>query len=353
MYFTVPLTNNITISNSCKCEQKLITKLITPSTAKAKQLTATHVGFHRLTPSLISPIPVPHIAHDTGQDFHQSKGRIKLYDSEVSKNMTACMTPTPLRHHFISCPPIPLRSLQPPQSPQPLQLKLKPKKHRRRGKNKSKRPKQSTQIQEISQCPPITKPVPDNGQLLPRRADNEDNRKAHSHTNSSHNNNVKAANTLHIEDKSATKETKDDEADIPQAIHFAITPPPMHQPEAQIDTLHGSEDLPSQVNYDTTAVFAIILIKPATISQAPRTEHDDPPIQLDLTPAEAKYLAAAQATKDHSNLRQNTEPSLGPLSSPIRIPHFVLSDAKFVTLPIISNANHSKTNMSPDVTFVV
>ncbi|KAF8274860.1 hypothetical protein EI94DRAFT_1695496 [Lactarius quietus] len=152
MYFTVPLTNNITISNSCKCEQKLITKLITPSTAKAKQLAATHVGFHRLTPSLISPIPVPRIAHDTGQDFHQSKGRIKLYDSEVSKNMTACMTPTPLRHHFISCPPIPLRSLQPPPSPQPLQLKLKPKKHRRRGKNKSKRPKQSTQ----TECHPIS-----------------------------------------------------------------------------------------------------------------------------------------------------------------------------------------------------
>ncbi|KAF8261696.1 hypothetical protein EI94DRAFT_1789338 [Lactarius quietus] len=236
------------------------------------------------------------------------------------------------------------------------------------------------------------------------------NRRSHNSNCNDHANVINTwPNALDIEENAATKETEANEPDISQAVHIVITAPIIdliREPEVQ-NNLHGSKTPPlqhmsplflllkicqiipsrattfimdilryltgtkthalmnsnkrlvlfeftianntSQFHYDTTSGF-VIPIDIATISRVSHSQLEEPPIQLNLTPAEAEYLATAQAAKDRSNLRQNAEPSLEPLSSPFRTPHLFLSDAKFVTLPIVSNASHSKTDMSPDAT---
>ncbi|KAF8258767.1 hypothetical protein EI94DRAFT_1910189 [Lactarius quietus] len=83
-----------------------------------------------------------------------------------------------------------------------------------------------------------------------------------------------------------------------------------HQPEAQIDSLHASEDsLPLQVQYDTSTTAGLsITIYPATIYRAPYKQLDDSPIQV--TRAGAEYLATAQAAKDRTQL--HNKPSILP-----------------------------------------
>ncbi|KAF8270145.1 CHAT domain-containing protein [Lactarius quietus] len=272
---------------------------------------------------------------------------------------------------------------------------------------------QAKRIDKMGRCLPRQNDDDANHRIPNARGRNNDemyNRRSHNTNCNDHANVLNTwPNALDIEENAATKETEANEPDISQAVHIVITAPIIdliREPEVQ-NNLHGSKTPPlqhmsplflllkicqiipsrattfimdilryltgtkthaltnsnkrlvlfeftiandtSQFHYDTTSGF-IIPIDIATISRVSHSQLEEPPIQLNLTPAEAEYLATAQAAKDRSNLRQNAEPSLEPLSSPFRTPHLFLSDAKFVTLPIVSNASHSKTDMSPDAT---
>ncbi|KAF8256366.1 hypothetical protein EI94DRAFT_1767753, partial [Lactarius quietus] len=272
---------------------------------------------------------------------------------------------------------------------------------------------QAKRIDKMGRCLPRQNDDDANHRIPNARGRNNDemyNRRSHNTNCNDHANVLNTwPNALDIEENAATKETEANEPDISQAVHIVITAPIIdliREPEVQ-NNLHGSKTPPlqhmsplflllkicqiipsrattfimdilryltgtkthalmnsnkclvlfeftiandtSQFHHDTTSGF-VIPIDIATISQVSHSQLEEPLIQLNLTPAEAEYLATAQAAKDRSNLRQNAEPSLEPLSSPFRTPHLFLSDAKFVTLPIVSNASHSKTDMSPDAT---